>query len=187
MSIFYAVWMTRIAVSWRMIRRSWPRQRTGRRRFGTGPEDRQKLTAKSVRPPGAEQGCGGRSKLGNGRRKLRRFHRFDFFTGLIFFTAVKPQDRSLFMLRKSIVVNRPQGLEARPIAELVQVASRYESRVYLEHGTRRVNAKSIMGMMSLQASAGETVDVTVEGTDEVTAMKEIEAFLCNGKLNVCAV
>ena len=91
------------------------------------------------------------------------------------------------MLRKSIVVNRPQGLEARPIAELVQVASRYESRVYLEHGTRKVNAKSIMGMMSLQASAGETVDVTVEGTDEVTAMKEIEAFLCNGKLNVCAV
>ena len=91
------------------------------------------------------------------------------------------------MLRKSIVVNRPQGLEARPIAELVQVASRYESRVYLEHGTRRVNAKSIMGMMSLQASAGEKVDVTVEGTDEVTAMKEIEAFLCNGKLNVCAV
>ena len=91
------------------------------------------------------------------------------------------------MLRKSIVVNRPQGLEARPIAELVQVASRYESRVYLEHGTRRVNAKSIMGMMSLQASAGETVDVTVEGTDEVTAIKEIEAFLCNGKLHVCAV
>ena len=42
------------------------------------------------------------------------------------------------MLRKSILINRPQGLEDRPIAELVQVASKYESRVYLEHGSRKV-------------------------------------------------
>ncbi len=91
------------------------------------------------------------------------------------------------MLTKSIVVNRPQGLEARPIAELVQVASRYESRVYLKHGSKRVNAKSIMGMMSLEAPAGETVEVTVEGLDEQTAMKEIEAFLCNGRVSVCVV
>ena len=91
------------------------------------------------------------------------------------------------MLTKSSVVNRPQGLEARPIAELVQVASRYESRVYLKHGSKRVNAKSIMGMMSLEAPAGETVEVTVEGLDEQTAMKEIEAFLCNGRVSVCAV
>ena len=91
------------------------------------------------------------------------------------------------MLTKSIVVNRPQGLEARPIAELVQVAGRYESRVYLKHGSKRVNAKSIMGMMSLEAPAGETVEVTVEGLDEQTAMKEIEAFLCNGRVSVCAV
>lgn len=91
------------------------------------------------------------------------------------------------MLTKSIVVNRPQGLEARPIAELVQVASRYESRVYLKHGSKRVNAKSIMGMMSLEAPAGETVEVTVEGLDEQTAMKEIEAFLCNGRVSVCMV
>ena len=91
------------------------------------------------------------------------------------------------MLTKSIVVNRPQGLEARPIAELVQVASRYESRVYLKHGSKRVNDTSIMGMMSLEAPAGETVEVTVEGLDEQTAMKEIEAFLCNGRVSVCAV
>ena len=91
------------------------------------------------------------------------------------------------MLTKSIVVNRPQGLEARPIAELVQVASRYESRVYLKHGSKRVNAKSIMGMMSLEAPAGETVEVTVEGLDEQTAMEEIEAFLCNGRVSVCVV
>ncbi|MBQ6590238.1 MAG: HPr family phosphocarrier protein [Lachnospiraceae bacterium] len=90
------------------------------------------------------------------------------------------------MLRRSIVINRPQGLEARPIAELVQVASRYESRVYLEHGSRKVNAKSIMGMMSLEAPAGETVGIMVEGADEEIAMEEIAAFLCTGKMKTCA-
>ena len=81
------------------------------------------------------------------------------------------------MLRKSILINRPQGLEGRPIAELVQVASKYESRVYLEHGNRKVNAKSIMGMMSLDAAAGESIDVTIEGTDEENAMEEIQLSL----------
>ena len=84
------------------------------------------------------------------------------------------------MLRRSIVINRPQGLDGRPIAELVQVASKYESKVYLEHGTRKVNAKSIMGMMSLEASAGESVEVMIDGSDEENAMSEIAAFLCAG-------
>ncbi|MBE5998525.1 MAG: HPr family phosphocarrier protein [Eubacteriales bacterium] len=91
------------------------------------------------------------------------------------------------MLRKSIVINRPQGLEARPIAELVQVASKYESRVYLEHGRRKVNAKSIMGMMSLDASAGESVEVTIDGKDEENAMAEIAAFLCAGSMTRAVV
>lgn len=85
------------------------------------------------------------------------------------------------MLRRSIVINRPQGLDGRPIAELVQVASKYESKVYLEHGKRKVNAKSIMGMMSLEASAGESVDVMIDGQDEENAMKEIIGFLCAGE------
>ena len=90
------------------------------------------------------------------------------------------------MLRKSILINRPQGLEGRPIAELVQVASKYESRVYLEHGNRKVNAKSIMGMMSLDAAAGESIEVTIEGTDEENAMEEISAFLCSSGRNAVA-
>lgn len=89
------------------------------------------------------------------------------------------------MLKKSIVINRPKGLEARPIAELVQVASKYESRVYLEHGTKKVNAKSIMGMMSLNAGAGESIEVMIDGHDEENAMAEIAAFLCAGSLNAC--
>ena len=88
------------------------------------------------------------------------------------------------MLRKSVVINRPQGLGARPIAELVQVASKYESRVYLEHGRRKVNAKSIMGMMSLEASAGDSIEVMIEGIDEESAMQEITAYLLTGRMKV---
>ena len=87
------------------------------------------------------------------------------------------------MLKRSLIINRPQGLEARPIAELVQVASKYESRVYLEHGTRKVNAKSIMGMMSLNAGIGESIEVMIDGIDEEKAMAEIAAFLCAGSRN----
>ncbi|MEE1164787.1 MAG: HPr family phosphocarrier protein [Lachnospiraceae bacterium] len=89
------------------------------------------------------------------------------------------------MLRKSILINRPQGLDGRPIAELVQVASKYESRVYLEHGKRKVNAKSIMGMMSLEAVSGEQIEVTIDGDDEENAMAEISAFLCKGDQMAC--
>ena len=54
------------------------------------------------------------------------------------------------MTRKSIQITRQGGLEARSTAELVQVAVKFDSRVYIESGTKKVNAKSIMGMMSLE-------------------------------------
>ena len=70
------------------------------------------------------------------------------------------------MTKKSMTIALKDGLEARPIAELVQVASKYDSRIYIEIGTKRVNAKSIMGMMSLGLNAGEEVTVIAEGADE---------------------
>ena len=90
------------------------------------------------------------------------------------------------MLRRSILISRPHGLDGRPIAELVQVASKYESRVYIEHGAKKVNAKSIMGMMSLEAASGEHVEVMIDGNDEENAMAEIAAFLCKDGKNTCA-
>lgn len=81
------------------------------------------------------------------------------------------------MLRKSIEIARPQGLAARPIAELVSVASRFESRIYLETENKRVNAKSIMGMMALDLGVGDSLTAEVDGTDEGAAMSEIEQFL----------
>ena len=87
------------------------------------------------------------------------------------------------MIKKSIKISSPNGLEPRPIAELVQVASKYESKVYLETETKRVNAKSIMGMMSLNLVNGELLTVSTEGGDEEPAMDEIQGFL-KGKLGL---
>ena len=80
-------------------------------------------------------------------------------------------------MKKSVVVKMQQDFEARPIANLVQVANRYESKIYLEHGDSRVNAKSIMGMMSLALLNGEEMLVDAEGADEAEAVAAIEEFL----------
>ncbi|SHO48829.1 HPr family phosphocarrier protein [Anaerocolumna xylanovorans] len=81
------------------------------------------------------------------------------------------------MVTKKILINIPTGLEARPVALLVQVASQYESSIYVECDEKKVNAKSIMGMMSLGLIAGEEVTVTAEGADEEVAMENIEKYL----------
>ncbi len=81
------------------------------------------------------------------------------------------------MISKKISIKLPTGLEARPVALFVQVASQYESKVYVECGNKRVNAKSIMGMMTLGIAAGEEVEVIVDGVDEATAMDSIEKYL----------
>lgn len=81
------------------------------------------------------------------------------------------------MIRKEIVINIPNGLEARPVALLVQVASQYESSIFVECDEKKINAKSIMGMMSLGLASGEKVFVTAEGKDEEEAIDNIEKYL----------
>lgn len=81
------------------------------------------------------------------------------------------------MKKKSITIQLENGLEARPIAMLVQVASRYESSIYIETGDKKVNAKSIMGMMSLILAAGDTITVSADGKDEDAALDGIEEYL----------
>lgn len=83
------------------------------------------------------------------------------------------------MLEKSIKPQLDGQVEARPIAMLVQVASQYDSTVYLETEGRRVNAKSIMGMMSLAASLGTEIRIITDGSDEEQAMAGMEAYLSN--------
>ncbi|MBR5509650.1 MAG: HPr family phosphocarrier protein [Lachnospiraceae bacterium] len=81
------------------------------------------------------------------------------------------------MIKKPITIQIADGLEARPVAVLVQVASQFESKIYVENGDRKVNAKSIMGMMTLGLAAGESVVVSAEGSDEQAAIEKIEKFL----------
>ena len=81
------------------------------------------------------------------------------------------------MMKDSVTIHLPSGLETRPVAMLVQIASQFQSRIFLESGTKKVNAKSIMGMMSLGLDTGETVTVAAEGTDEKEALESICRYL----------
>lgn len=81
------------------------------------------------------------------------------------------------MTEKSVQVQLENGLEARPVALLVQEASKYESKIYIQSGDKKVNAKSIMGMMSLALDNGEALTVSAEGTDEKAAVEGIDHFL----------
>ena len=81
------------------------------------------------------------------------------------------------MLKKSMKIQLKNSLEARPVAVLVQVASQHESSVYIESEGKKVNAKSIMGMMSLGLDSGEEVTVIADGKDEEEAVANIEKFL----------
>lgn len=85
------------------------------------------------------------------------------------------------MIKKTIAIELETGLEARPVAMLVQVASQYDSNIYVECGTKRVNAKSIMGMMTLSIVPGEEVTIITKGVDEEEAMDKIEEYLTTSK------
>lgn len=81
------------------------------------------------------------------------------------------------MIKKQITIQLASGLETRPVAMLVQVASQFKSSVHVESGNKKVNAKSIMGMMTLGLDTGEEVTVSVKGCDEADAMRCIEKYL----------
>jgi phosphocarrier protein len=80
------------------------------------------------------------------------------------------------MMKRDIKVSNKLGLHARASAKLTQAASRFESAIWLTRGGRRVNAKSIMGVMMLAAGLGSTVELETEGPDEEAALGQIEAL-----------
>lgn len=81
------------------------------------------------------------------------------------------------MVSKSMTINIPKGLEARPVALLVQVASQYESSIYVEIQEKKVNVKSIMGMMSLGLAEGEKITIIANGPDENAAVDAIDKYI----------
>lgn len=85
------------------------------------------------------------------------------------------------MIKKPITIQLVNGLEARPVAMLVQIASQFESEIHIESGKKKVNAKSIMGMMTLGLGTGESVTVYADGQDEDKAIDSINEYLSTKK------
>ena len=83
------------------------------------------------------------------------------------------------MYTKESVVKLPNGLEARPVAMFVQIASEYSSEIMVESDGKKVNAKSIMGMMCLSLAPGEKVILSAEGADEKEAVTALDDYLSN--------
>ena len=81
------------------------------------------------------------------------------------------------MLRQQIEIVNRLGLHARASAKLTQVASSFKSEVWMARDGRRVNAKSIMGVMMLAAGKGSSVELETEGPDEQAAMDALVALI----------
>ncbi len=81
------------------------------------------------------------------------------------------------MIKREITIALDKGLEARPVAIFVQVASQFTSSIIVEYRDKKVNAKSIMGMMSLGIAQGEKVSVSADGDDEKEAIEALQKYL----------
>lgn len=81
------------------------------------------------------------------------------------------------MISRDFTITNKLGLHARPSAQLTQVASKFAAEIWIAKNGRRVNAKSIMGVMMLAAGCGSTVTVDADGPDEAEAVAAIGALI----------
>ena len=81
------------------------------------------------------------------------------------------------MPRREIEITNKLGLHARASAKLTQTASGFKSEVWLERNGRRVNAKSIMGVMMLAAAKGSIIDIEATGADEEQAIAALQTLV----------
>jgi phosphocarrier protein len=84
------------------------------------------------------------------------------------------------MQQRDVEVVNKLGLHARPSARLTQLASSFASQVHMSKNGRRVNAKSIMGVMMLAAARGSTLTLETDGKDEVAAMDALVDLIASG-------
>jgi len=81
------------------------------------------------------------------------------------------------MIKTTVTISNKLGLHARASAKLTKLAGSYSCEVWMSRGERRINAKSIMGVMMLAAGLGTTVEVETNGADEQAAMDAIVALI----------
>ncbi|HQS99292.1 MAG: phosphocarrier protein HPr [Hydrogenophilales bacterium 16-64-46] len=84
------------------------------------------------------------------------------------------------MPQRDIEIVNKLGLHARPSAKLTQLASRFSSEVHMTKNGRRINAKSIMGVMMLAAAKGSTVTIETEGPDADAALDALAELIASG-------
>lgn len=81
------------------------------------------------------------------------------------------------VIERSVTVKLKSGLQARPAAKFVQEANGFDCDIFLEKDGKRVNAKSIMGLMSLAVGSGEAVTLQATGSDEKVAIDKLVEFV----------
>ena len=90
------------------------------------------------------------------------------------------------IIEKVLLIKNKQGLHARPAALFVQVANKFNSDITISKGRNKVNGKSIMGIMMLEAGAGSKVTMVINGDDAQAAFKELEALLVTENMDELA-
>ena len=80
-------------------------------------------------------------------------------------------------IERSVIIKNKQGLHARPAALFVQIANKYTCDITIQKGKQKINGKSIMGIMMLEAGAGSKILITAVGEDAEEAMRELEGLL----------
>lgn len=85
--------------------------------------------------------------------------------------------KEVIVIEKTVVIKNKQGLHARPAALFVQIANKFDSDIVVSKGKTKVNGKSIMGIMMLEAGKGAKVTITTKGEDAHQAIAELENLL----------
>ncbi|MCX5678624.1 MAG: HPr family phosphocarrier protein [Candidatus Omnitrophica bacterium] len=91
------------------------------------------------------------------------------------------------IIEKVITIKNKQGLHARPAALFVQIANKFNSEITISKGRHKVNGKSIMGIMMLEAGSGSKVTMIINGDDAEAAMKELEILLVSDDIDELVV
>jgi catabolite repression HPr-like protein len=81
------------------------------------------------------------------------------------------------MIQKNVIVKIKTGLQSRPAALFVQEANKFSSNIFVVQGTKKLNAKSVMGIMSLALKPGARIIITAEGCDEFEAVEQLEHMI----------
>lgn len=83
------------------------------------------------------------------------------------------------MLEREVTISNKLGMHLRAAAVFIETGNKFQCQIYLRKGSRQVNAKSIMGLMTLGAACGAVVTITTDGEDELDALEALAALVNN--------